>query len=106
MRENFEILSITFNSEKMEALQDADPAWQRTPYAYMLLQARGPHVDRIPQIKMDLDFNDMSGFTILPIGSSPVVVDASLASETRPFSKLEVTQLLDERKIDEGKVTL
>ena len=106
LRENFEILSITFNSEKMEALQDADPAWQRTPYAYMLLQARGPHVDRIPQIKMDLDFNDMSGFTILPIGSSPVVVDASLASETRPFSKLEVTQLLDERKIDEGKVTL
>ena len=106
LRENFELLSITFNSEKMEALQDADPAWQRTPYAYMLLQARGPHVDRIPQIKMDLDFNDMSGFTILPIGSSPVAVDASAKQAARPYSNLEVTQLLDERKIDEGKVTL
>lgn len=106
LRENFEVLSITFNSEKMDALADADPAWKRTPYAYMLLQARGPHVDRIPQIKMDLDFMDMSGFTILPIGSSPVAVDASTPQEARPFSKLEVTQLLDERKIDEGKVTL
>ncbi|MGK0517549.1 MAG: hypothetical protein ACJAUC_000230 [Planctomycetota bacterium] len=106
LRENFEVLSITFNSEKMEALQDDDPAWQRSPYAYMLLQARGPHVDRIPQLKLDLDFNDLSGFTILPIGSSPVVVDASKEQAARPYSKLEVLQLLDERKLDEGKVTL
>lgn len=106
LRENFELLSITFNSEKMEALRDDDPAWQRTPYAYMLLQARGPHVDRIPQIKMDLDFNDMSGFTILPIGSSPVAIDASVKQGARPYSHLEVTQLLDERKIDEGKIIL
>ena len=106
LRENFEVLSITFNSEKMEPLQDDDPAWQRSPYAYMLLQARGPHVDRIPQLKLDLDFNDMSGFTILPIGSSPVVVDASKDQAARPYSKLEVLQLLDERKIDEGKVML
>ena len=106
LRENFEVLSITFNSEKMEPLQDDDPDWQRSPYAYMLLQARGPHVDRIPQLKLDLDFNDMSGFTILPIGSSPVVVDASQEQTARPYSNLEVLQLLDERKIDEGKVTL
>jgi len=106
LRENFELLSITFNSEKMDALQDADPAWQRTPYAYMLLQARGPHVDRIPQLKLDLDFNDMSGFTILPIGSSPVAIDASVEQSARPYSNLEVTQLLDERKVDEGIVAL
>jgi hypothetical protein len=72
----------------------------------MLLQARGPHVDRIPQIKMDLDFNDMSGFTILPIGSSPVAIDASVKQGARPYSNLEVTQLLDERKVDEGKIIL
>tara|TARA_R110002096_G_scaffold15348_3_gene53627 strand:+ start:128 stop:3592 length:3465 start_codon:yes stop_codon:yes gene_type:complete len=106
LRENFEVLSITFNSEKMEPLESDDPAWQRSPYAYMLLQARGPHVDRIPQLKLDLDFNDMSGFTILPIGSSPVVVDASKPQQARPYSNLEVTQLLDERKVDEGKVVL
>jgi hypothetical protein len=106
LRENFEILSVTFNSENMEPLRAAEEGWQRTPYAYLLLQARGPQVDRIPQIKMDLDFRDMSGFTILAIGSSPVVVDASVAQAERPFADLEVTQLLDERRADEGKITL
>lgn len=106
VRENFELLSITFNSEKMDALEDPDPNWQRTPYAYLMLQARGPQVDRIPEIKMDLDFKDMSGFTILPIGSSPVVVDAAVPPAERDYSKLEITQLLDERKVDEGKITL
>lgn len=106
LQEHFEILSVTFNSEAMESIRDEDPAWRRTPYAYLLLQARGPQVDRIPTIKFDFDFNDTSGFMILPIGSAPVAVDASRAAEQRPYGDLQVTQLLDERKIDEGKVTL
>ncbi|MGK0299684.1 MAG: hypothetical protein ACI89X_000552, partial [Planctomycetota bacterium] len=106
LRENFELLSITFNSENMDPVTDDDPDWQRSSYAYMLLKARGPHVDRIPPLKLDLDFLDQSGFVILPIGSSPVRVDASGDQVVRPCTGLEVTQLLDERKIDEGKVTL
>ena len=106
LRENFEILSVTFNSEKMDSLRTDSPEWRRTPYAYMLLQARGPQIDRIPTIQMDFDFLDTSGFTVLPIGTSPVAIDASAAPAERPFADVQVTQLLDERKIEEGKVLL
>ncbi len=106
LQENFEILSATFNSENMAPLQGDEEGWQRTPYAYLLLQARGPQVDRIPELKLDLDFKDTTGFFIMPVVSSPVAVDASKPREQRPFEGLEVTQLLDERKVDEGKITL
>lgn len=106
LQENFEVLSVTFNSEAMSSKPTDAPGWRRTPYAWLLLQARGPQVDRVPTIKLDFDFLDTSGFTILPIGTSPVVIDASAKAEARPFHDLEVTQLLDERRIDEGKVTL
>ncbi|MBM3973580.1 MAG: hypothetical protein FJ301_05715 [Planctomycetes bacterium] len=104
--EHFEVLSVTFNSEGMDSAPTDDPAWRRSPYAYLLLKARGPQVDRVPEIKLDFDFLDTSGFTILPVGSSPVVIDAAAAAEPRPFADLEVTQLLDQRKADEGKITL
>jgi len=106
LQENFEILSATFNSENMEALRGDAEGWQRTPYAYLLLQARGPQVDRIPEVKLDLDFKDTTGFFIMPVVSSPVAIDASRAQAQRPFEALEVSQLLDERKVDEGKITL
>ena len=106
LQENFEILSATFNSENMEPLKGDEEGWERTPYAYLLLQARGPQVDRIPEVKLDLDFKDTTGFFIMPVVSSPVAIDASRDQDQRPFEGLEVTQLLDERKLDEGKVTL
>jgi hypothetical protein len=104
--EHFEVLSVTFNSEGMDSSPTDDPAWRRSPYAYLLLKARGPQVDRVPEIKLDFDFLDTSGFTILPVASSTVVLDAAAAAEPRPFADLEVTQLLDQRKADEGKITL
>ena len=106
LREHFEILSVTFNSEKMESARDAAPGWRRTSYAYMLLQARGPQVDRIPTLQMDFDFNDTTGFFVMPVGSAPVAIDASTTADSRPFADIEVNQLLDERRIDEGKITL
>ncbi|MCU0862156.1 MAG: hypothetical protein MUC36_00055 [Planctomycetes bacterium] len=106
LEEHFEVLSVTFNSEGMESRYTDSSDWKATSYAYLLLKARGPQVDRIPEIKLDLDFNDTSGFTVLPIGGSTVAIDASVKAEPRPFQDLEVTQLLDERRLDEGKVTL
>ncbi len=106
LREHFDVMSVTFNSESMVSKPTDAPGWKTTPYAWLLLKANGPQVDRIPEIKLDLDFLDTSGFTILPVTSSPVAIDASAKAEERPFSELEVTQLLDERRADEGKVTL
>ncbi|MFY7950293.1 MAG: hypothetical protein ACOVRP_13855, partial [Gemmatimonas sp.] len=106
LQENFEVVSVTFNGEGMQSKPTDAPGWRSTPYAYLLLKARGPQVDRVPAIQLDFDFLDTSGFTVLPVGSSPVVVDASAKAEQRPFTDLEITQLLDERRADEGKVTL
>ncbi|MCR9244719.1 MAG: hypothetical protein NXI31_06790 [bacterium] len=107
LSEHFEVLSVTWNGEQMESESTDQVGWRRTPYAYLLLQARGEEVDRIPAIQMDFDFLDTSGYAILPIGSAPVAIDASTAATTpRPYQNLKVTQLLDERRVDEGKLTL
>src|SRR5262249_11037528 len=78
-----------------------------TPYAYLLLKARGPQIDKLPTLKIDLDFLDTSGYTVLPIASSPVAIDAAPDQpESRPWSKLQITQTLDERQAKDGKLLL
>jgi hypothetical protein len=106
LQESFEVLSVTFNGEQMSSKPTAAPGWRATPYAWLLLQARGPQVDRIPTLQLDFDFLDTSGYTVLPVGTSPVAIDASAKAQPRPFSDLKVTQILDERRADEGKVVL
>ncbi|MDF1661834.1 MAG: hypothetical protein P1V97_08680 [Planctomycetota bacterium] len=106
--EHFEIESITFQSEKVNSRAIKDQyGWRMTPYAYILLKARGPRVDKIPSLKLDLDFLDTSGYVILPIETAAVPIDASKEKgETRPCSDIEITQILDERQADKGKLVL
>jgi hypothetical protein len=78
-----------------------------TPYAYMLLKPRGPQVDRVPPLRLDLDFLDTSGYAIIPVESAAVPIDAKEgAGEERPFEKLALTQTLDERQAKDGKLIL
>lgn len=102
--EHFEIQSITFQSpEGMQSIPAEQDGWRTTPYAYVLLKARGSEIDRIAPLKLDMDFLDTSGYVVIPIESPALVVDAT-KSESRPASDLEVTQTLDERQADEGKL--
>ncbi|MEM6672153.1 MAG: hypothetical protein AAF726_04880 [Planctomycetota bacterium] len=100
--EQFDVISVTFNREDAGSKADDDYGWRRTPYAYVLLEARGPEVDRVPPLKIDLDFNDVTGYVVLPITSAALPIDASAESEVRPFQNLQLTQTLDERRADEG----
>ncbi|MBX3462207.1 MAG: hypothetical protein KF830_03475 [Planctomycetes bacterium] len=106
LQESFEVVSVTFNGEQMASRPTAAPGWRATPYAWLLLRARGPQVDRIPPVQIDFDFLDTSGYTVLPVGSSPVAIDAAAPAVARPCADLKVTQILDERRADEGKVVL
>ncbi len=107
MAEQFEVLSVTFQDEKVNSKATADYGWRVTPYAYLLLRAKGPKVDRIPPVRLDLDFMDTSGFVILPVESPPLPVDATPArGPVAPFEKLQVVQTLDERQAKEGKLIL
>ena len=102
--EQFEVMSITFEKPEVKSIPDEnEPGWRITPYAYMLLKARGPEVDKVPPAKLDLDFLDTSGYAILPVASPILPIDAS-EHVARPFDKLAITQILDERQSEDGKL--
>ena len=104
--EHFEVQSITFQkAENMKSRETAKPGWKVTPYAYVLLKPKGPEVDRIAPLKLDLDFLDTSGYVVIPIESPALVVDCSEENvPMRPVSDLKVTQTLDERQAADGKL--
>lgn len=104
--EHFEILSVTFQSaDAMKSRSTEKEGWRVTPYAYVLLKPIGPEVDRIASLKLDMDFLDTSGYVVIPIESPPVVIDClAEKGEPRPVKDLQVTQTLDERQADEGKL--
>jgi hypothetical protein len=107
LAERFEVLSVTFHPDTIESRGDPEPGWRVTPYAYLLLRARGPEVDAIPPLELSLDFLDTSGYCVLPIASAKVPLDAGApAGPPRPMEALSIVQTLDERKLAEGKLSL
>ena len=107
LKEQFEVLGVTFQDDKVTSRAGTEYGWRYTPYAYLLLKARGPQVDKLPPLKMDLDFLDTSGFVVLPATSAAVPIDCRKAGGApRPFQDLTVTQTLDERQADKGTLIL
>ena len=105
LSEHFDVLSVTFNDPETRSRADEEYGWRVTPYAYLLLQPRGPEVDRVPALSLDLDFLDTSGYAVLPIESAALPLDAAdAAGDPRPYEGLAVTQTLDERQADRGKL--
>ena len=107
LSEHFEVQSVTFNHPETNSRALEEYGWRVTPYAYILLQARGEEVDKVPSLRLDIDFLDTSGYAVLPVESSPVAVEAAAPPrDDRPFDQLRLTQTLDERQADEGKLLL
>ncbi len=107
LNEHFEVLSVTFQNENVNSRATREYGWRITPYAYLLLKARGPQVDKIPTLKLDLDFLDTAGYVVLPIESSPRPIDArAVGGQSRKVRDLQITQTLDERQANKGKLVL
>ncbi len=107
LEEHFEIVSLTFHNSKVASRTDAQDGWTVTPYAYFLLKPKGPEIDAIPPLKIDLDFLDTSGYVVLPIASAAIPVDASGEASTRPYRDLSLAMILDQRETgEEGNITL
>ena len=108
LEKHFEIMNVTFQSaDAMQSLPADQAGWRITPYAYILVKARGSEVDRIAPLKLDMDFLDTSGYVVIPIESPAVVIDSSNEKGTaRPISDLQITQTLDERQADESRLIL
>ena len=107
LQEHFEVQSVTFQEKDVHSRASDVEGWRTTPYAYVLAKARGPEIDKVPSLKMDLDFLDTSGYAVLPIVASALPIDALPDQpDRRPYEKLEVTQTLDERQAKDGKLIL
>ena len=103
LSEHFDVISITFHDSKISSKGAGQEGWRLTPYAYILLKARTPEVDKVPTMQVDLDFLDTGGFVILPIATAPIPIDAtSELGDARPTENLKITQILDEREADQG----
>jgi hypothetical protein len=107
LKEQFEVLSVTFQDEKVHSRAAPEFGWRYTPYAYILLKPRGPQVDKIPPLRLDLDFLETSGYVVMPVESPAVPIDArDPAGDPRPVENLSVTQILDERQANKGVLLL
>jgi hypothetical protein len=107
LKEHFDVLSVTFQTDKVNSRALPEYGWRYTPYAYLLLKPRGPQIDKIPPLRIDLDFLETSGYVVLPIESPALAIDAGAAkAPARPLRKLQISQILDERQADKGKLVL
>ena len=96
------ITGVTMTGPNGATRGDAENGWRVTPYCYFLLKAKGPQTDALPTFKLNLDFMDTSGYAVLPIESAKLALDAGKPGPARPVRKIEVQQILDERKAAEG----
>ena len=89
----------------VEVRENGEAGWQEKPLAYLVLRATDPSLERIPPIRMDLDFIDQTGPVILAVESNSPPIDAASVAPERPLSELAVDQVLDARDPD-GAVLL
>ncbi len=105
LEDHFEVQSITFQEASVNSRALPEYGWRSTPYAYLLLKAKGPEIDKLAALRMDLDFLDTSGYAVLPIESAILPLDAKTEKPpARPAEDVVVTQTLDERQSDKGKL--
>ena len=102
LNEHFEVLSVTFQAEDVNSKATNQHGWRVTPYAYVLLKARGPEVDKVPPLSINFDFLDTSGYAIIPVESDAIPIDArEEKGDPRPIENVVVTQTLDDRNEEE-----
>lgn len=97
-----ELLGIGFFQPMNPAVSiriDGETGWQEKPMAYLVLQAVDASVDRLPEIQMDMHFNDSSGPIVLPVVSNTVLVDAATEPAKRPLGDVVLEQTLDARSM-------
>jgi hypothetical protein len=107
LTDKFDIKTITFLDEKVLSRGFGRAGWRETPLAYLLIQSRDGSVDQIPALHMDLDFVDTRGAVVLPVESQITLLDARPDhAAQRPLTNAEITQILDDREIAQGRLAL
>jgi hypothetical protein len=91
-------------------VEDGQDGWLEKPMAYVILTRKDASVDRLPQIVLDMQFNDQTGPVTLALPSNTPLLAVTPDRAPRPVKDLTVAQIVDVRAITEGdqdgKVTL
>lgn len=110
LSERFEIQAIGFFDPMIPGRtvkESGQEGWMEKPLVYISMKPKDRSVDRLPQVSMDLQFNDTVGPVTLPVVSnSPPIAIAAAGDDVGPrgpIRKLEVTQIVDLRDIDDGE---
>lgn len=104
----FDIKSITFATPEVKPRPTAQAGWDETILAYLHVRAKDASVDKIPPVRLDLKFVDLSGPVTIPAESAETLIKvATEKAEPRPASNIEITQTLDNRQLNiNGALTL
>jgi|GEM_PF-385982 len=103
----FDIKSFTFSPTDVKPRPAAQPGWEETVFAYLLVRPKDASVDKIPPVELELKFVDLSGPVTIPAQSAETVIKVAANAPPRPVQKVEVTQTLDTRQFSiNGALTL
>ena len=95
----FVVRSITFAAPDVKPRPTARPGWEETVLAYVLVRAKDASVDKVPPVKLDLKFIDLTGPVTVPAVSAETLLKVvPTPSAPRPAGRVEVTQTLDARQ--------
>ena len=102
--EHFEIVAIQFNDPDFKPFSFNRPGWMEKSFAYVIMKAKDASVDLIPEVRIDLDFEDgTNGSVRIPVVTPVIPIVASTNSTPRPkhgTAKVELT--LDDRELENG----
>lgn len=82
--------------------EDGQDGWLEKPMAYVIATRKDPSVDRVPQVIVDMQFNDQTGpvTLALPSNTPPLAVGDGRAA--RPCGEFAVSQIIDVRDAQTG----
>ena len=107
LKDKFELGSITWVLDRPKPMGLARKHWQETPLAYLTLRSKDPAVDKLPEVIIEMDFNDGQGQVVLPVRSNTLRLSSkSTDYQVRPYKNANLELILDSRGAHEGKVSL
>ena len=106
--EHFEIVAIQFNDPDFKPYSFNRPGWMEKSFAYIIMEAKDASVDLIPEVRIDLDFEDgTNGSVRIPVTSPVIPIVASTESIPRPtHGTQQVEMTLDDRELEKGYLSL
>jgi hypothetical protein len=105
LSKSFSIESVGFFDPFMPprgVTESGQDGWLEKPMAYVIVTRKDPSVDRVPQVAMDMQFDDQNGPVTLALPSNTPPLAVGDARTARPCSDATVAQIIDVRNARNG----